>query len=170
MQVGCVIVDWSEVAARDNAGTLEDDIAEALDAEEEWIKDPPSWTNDSAMCYMSASYICDALRNHIVPQWEAAFDRSLGMLFCAAERPINDSDAHLEEWFFALNPERVEALRTEFAAFDFQQLAVTYESHCPEDEKNILENYEEFREYIRQWEDVFQEAAENHWGIMFHLG
>ena len=166
MQVNCSIVDWSEATCRYKAGTLEDDLMD-LDGEEKWIRDANAW-GDSSMQFFAARRIYQALAPHLSTDNRARGDATLG--FVLGEELVDDLNAEMECWFRILSPERVTRVASDFQSFDYSELEKLYENHCPSDDREYASTFEEFKEYVDQWQLAFTEAAEEGRGVFCHCG
>jgi hypothetical protein len=166
MQVSCSIVDWAEVSRRHAASTLEDNLME-IEGDEEWIREADAW-GDSAMQFFAAGRIYRALSPHLSVDNRACGDASLGFVF--GEEAVDDLNANMECWFYTLTPERVSRVASDFERFDYDEIAKFYDQHCPADEREYAPSFDDFKEYVDQWQTAFSAASAEGRGILCHCG
>lgn len=155
MQISCSSIDWLEAKRRHAAGTLQTHLVN-LKGDEEWIRDLDA-RNDSGLQFFSAGNIYQALAPHLSEDNRAHVDASLGLVF--SNDLIDELRLNVDDCFRTLTPEKVAHVASEFQRVDYRQLAELYDQHCPVDERQYMPTFEEFKEYIDQWQVAFSEAA-----------
>jgi hypothetical protein len=173
MQVSCSLIQWSEAKRRHAAGTLADDLMN-LEGDEDWIYNPDriQWS-DSASQFFAVGNAYAALEPHLDESNRRHADASISVVLGRrAESEVDELGMRdPESYFLVLPPGRVAEIADHFSRIDFAPFPELFEAHCPDDDRELFEDGEEwFMSYIEQWKEVFVEAAEKERGVLCQIG
>src|ERR1043166_15272 len=172
MDVTAYIVDWNEVVKRYRAGSLANDVCDAWENDEPWIRDLEFGT-DSDSAYIAIAQAYEELRETLAPSVRAVADSFFTPLITLEgyQQDLKDKGSMFS---ISISPESAARFAAIADRLDLEALREAFAKGCSEG--TIAELGEgdtdaafndNFLPYLQDWIDAVKRAAREKKGICF---